>query len=243
MTEVTILQLYPEELGVTGDSGNVLALQVRLERASVPVTVLRHRIGESLPDVADLIVIGNGPLSAMRVVLDDLHSNAAVLSAWVDQDVPLLAVGGGMELLGETISTQGADIPGIGIFPITSVRDVARRVGYVTVTTTMGPIIGFEDHSSHTERRDAPAFGTVSAGVTGSRGHGDGVRVREAIGTRVQGPVLPLNPLLSDSLLTAALKRRGESWAPDDTSAALDRLAGNARDVILRHIGHVFSSI
>lgn len=242
MTAVTIVQLYPEQLGVTGDSGNVLALQVRLQRAGVPVQVLRHRIGDALPEAADVVVIGNGPLSAMRVVADDLSANAATLQAWVEADVPLLAVGGGMELLGETVSTEGADLAGIGIFPIATVRNSSRRVGYLTVTTTVGDIVGFEDHSSHTERGEAPAFGTVSAGITGSRGQGDGVRVREAIGTRVQGPVLPLNPELSDSLLAAALRRRGETWKPE-ASAELDRLARNARGVILRHIDHVFSSI
>lgn len=240
----TILQLYPAELGVTGDSGNVLALQVRLERAGVPVQVVRHHVGDTLPAEVDAIVIGNGPLSAMRVVLDDLHANAPALRAWVDQDVPLLAVGAGMELLGETITAPDAErIEGIGIFPITTARGGDRRVGYLTVSTTVGDVVGFEDHSTRTDRREASAFGTVSAGVTGSRGLGDGIRVREAIGTRVQGPVLPLNPVLTDSLLAAALRRRGSTWAPGQVTESLDTLAANARAVILRHIDHAFSSI
>ncbi len=95
MTSVTIVQLYPDELGVAGDRGNVLALRERLTRAGVAVTVLEHNVGDTLPSAADLVVVGNGPLSAMRNVYDDLLANAAALTEWVTAGVPLFAYGSG----------------------------------------------------------------------------------------------------------------------------------------------------
>jgi CobQ-like glutamine amidotransferase family enzyme len=76
MTALTIVQLYPDELGVAGDRGNVMALTARLEHAGHSVTVVAHEVGSELPADVDLVVVGNGPLSAMRNILD-------LASTWV----------------------------------------------------------------------------------------------------------------------------------------------------------------
>jgi CobQ-like glutamine amidotransferase family enzyme len=243
--EFVIAQLYPDELGVTGDSGNVLAIATRLERAGATVRVEHHRVGDAPPERPDVVVIGNGPLSAVRSVIDDLRAIAPLLSEWVAAGVPLLAVGAGMEALGEQIvPPDGPAIDGIGVFPISTRRDGARHAGYLVVESSVGTIVGFEDHRTTTTRRgDAAAFGRVTAGVTGTAGSDDGVRVANAIGTRVQGPVLPLNPVLTDFLVARAAERRGLEWAATPAHAELDRLAEEARGVILANIDHVFSTI
>lgn len=242
---VVILQLYPDELGVTGDSGNVLAIATRLERAGATVTTQYHRIGGAVPERPDVVVIGNGPLSAVRSVLDDIRRLGPTLADWVASGVPLLAVGAGMEVLGEQILTPERDtIEGIGVFPITTDRAGSRHAGYLVVESPVGPVVGFEDHRTVTTRKDgATPFGQVTAGVTGTAGNADGIRVANAIGTRVQGPVLPLNPMLTDFLIARALERRGLEWSASSEHAELDRLASEARAVILANIDHVFSTI
>jgi CobQ-like glutamine amidotransferase family enzyme len=242
---VVIAQLYPDELGVTGDSGNVLAIATRLERAGATVSVVHHRVGDDLPDRPDILIIGNGPLSAVRSVIDDLRRIAPELSEWVASGLPLLAVGAGMEALGDHIvAPDGESIDGIGVFPLTTDRAGARHAGYLVVESSVGRIVGFEDHRTVTTRRDdAAPFGMVTSGVTGTAGFEDGVRVSNAIGTRVQGPVLPLNPVLTDFLIGRALERRGIDWSATPAHAELDRLAEEARGVILANIDHVFSTI
>ncbi|PSL39424.1 hypothetical protein CLV49_3060 [Labedella gwakjiensis] len=242
---LVIAQLYPDELGVTGDSGNVLAISTRLERAGATVTVVHHRIGDALVSRPDIVVIGNGPLSAVRSVIDDLRRIAPDLTEWVASGLPLLAVGAGMEALGESIVTpDGETIDGIGVFPLSTDRAGARHAGYLVVDSSVGRIVGFEDHRTVTTRRDGAApFGRVTSGVTGTAGFEDGVRVSNAIGTRVQGPVLPLNPVLTDFLIARALERRGLDWSAGPSHAELDRLAEEARGVILANIDHVFSTI
>lgn len=242
---LVILQLYPDELGVTGDSGNVLALSTRLSRAGATPRVVHHRVGDAPGERPDIVVIGNGPLSAVRSIIADLRALAPSLQEWVASGVPLLAVGAGMEALGERIeAADGEVIEGIGIFPITTDRAGSRHAGYLVVETPIGSIVGFEDHRTRTIRRDgATPFGQVTAGVTGTAGGPDGVRVANAVGTRVQGPVLPLNPVLTDHLIERALERRGLEWAGSDAHRELDRLAEEARGVILANIDHVFSTI
>ncbi|MGV8969523.1 MAG: type 1 glutamine amidotransferase [Microbacteriaceae bacterium] len=239
-----IVQLYPNELGVTGDRGNVLALATRLERSGAVVELVTHHRGGVLPPSPDIVVIGNGPLSAMRLVREDISANALVIRQWVSSGVPVLAVGAGMEILGTQITTSdGEKILGVGALPISTVRSGVRRVGYVVVESDAGKIVGFEDHSSTTILDSGKAFGRVTRGVA-SLVHGDdGVAVANAVGTRIQGPILPLNPLLSDHLITAAATRRGMTWKPNESIAELGRLASEARAVIEKNIDHDFSSI
>jgi CobQ-like glutamine amidotransferase family enzyme len=242
--KVVIVQLYPDELGVTGDRGNVLALTTRLENAGVAVEVVEHRRGDALPANPDIVVIGNGPLSAVRTILDDAAKNSEAIRTWVQTGVPILAVGAGMEILGESITTESGEmILGVGALPLATIKSGIRRVGYVVTDTSIGQLVGFEDHSSTTVLSGGEAFGQVVRGVQSLIGGSDGVVIAHVIGTRIQGPVLPLNPVLAEHLMGIALERSGIHRAESGHSGELDRLASEARAVILRNIDHDFSSI
>lgn len=239
---VRIVQLYPVELGITGDRGNVRALQVRLERAGVAVDVLRVGIGEQIPSDADIIVLGNGPLSAMRIVADDLRSRAAELEEFVSSGRSLLAVGATAELLSRGVDTLDGDhIDGLGIFPFRVARTRERNVGYIIADAPFGRIIGFEDHASRwTLDGDAQVVGTVVAGkgsFTHSGAAGETVQRAESYATNVQGPALPLNPQWTEAILSAVTARRGIEWAPGEEHARLDEYARGARDAI-EHLVH-----
>lgn len=236
-----IVQLYPDELGVTGDRGNVLALSTRLTLAGAEVTVVSHRRGDTLASDPDLVVIGNGPLSAVRTILDDLRSNAETIAGWVRSGVPVLAVGAGMEVLGtDIVLPDGETIAGVGAFPLSTTRGAARRMGYVVVDTSIGTMTGFEDHSCTTTLVDSQPFGTVSRGIPSLMGGNDGIILGNSVGTRIQGPVLPLNPALTDHLIRLAAERRDLAWAPLPAHAELDRLASESRAVMQQQVEHDF---
>ena len=250
MTEsIRIVQLYPDELGITGDRGNVRALQVRLERAGVPVDVQRIRVGEVLPADMDILVIGNGPLSAMRSVLDDLRPRTAQLNAFVSDGGALLAVGGSAELLSHGVDLlDGSTVDGLGVFPFRVTRTRERKVGYILVDTPEGRVVGFEDHASAWILDDGVApYGVVAAGrgsLQSADTRGEIVRRGNAFATNVQGPVLPLNPAWSDTILRAVTARRGLDVTVGTESSALDDYADGARAAIERLIhGKDFSSI
>jgi len=245
MSAIRILQLYPNELGVAGDRGNVLALSTRLERAGLDVEVTAYGVGDSLPESADLVVVGNGPLSAMRNVHDDLLAIAPTLLAWAADGVPVFAYGSGAELLGREITLlDGTTLAGIGLFPFSAERVTQRKVGYVVSQTAPGEIIGFEDNASFWHLHDgAQPFGTVLEGGGNGSGNGEGVLADSSIATQIGGPVLPLNPVLTDSLLSAVATRAGVEYAVGPAHSDLDRYADEARRVILAHAKHVFSRI
>lgn len=238
-----IVQLYPAELGVTGDRGNVRALEVRAERAGLTVQTTRVGIGEPLPADADIIVIGNGPLSAMRGVHADLQARHAGLAAAIADGVVVLAVGAGAELLSMGVELlDGQTVEGLGVLPFRVERTRDRRVGYVIATTPHGRLIGFEDHASTwVLAPEAQVYGEVTAGIgsfildssrEGAPRRGETVRHENAFATNVQGPVLPLNPQLADELLRAAAARRGLVYETATGHAVLDELAAGARSAI-----------
>lgn len=239
---VRIVQLYPVELGITGDRGNVRALQVRLERSGVPVEVVRAGIGDPIPVDADILVFGNGPLSAMRIVADDLRSRGDELEAFVASGRSLFAVGASAELLSEGVDLlDGEKLEGLGLFPFRVARTRERNVGYIIADTPGGRVIGFEDHASKwTLGAGAAPYGTVVAGK-GSFAVGDGageiVRRGEAFASNVQGPALPLNPQWVDAILTAVTARRGIERSIGDALVRLDEYADGARAAI-EHLIH-----
>ncbi|MFT2689176.1 hypothetical protein [Clavibacter zhangzhiyongii] len=103
-----ILHLYPEELGINGDRGNVTVLVERARIRGIRTEVVRHAPGGGHPGEADLVVVGSGPLTAQRSALPDLVSLAGHLIALQAAGVPLLAVGGGLQLLGSPCGSSTA---------------------------------------------------------------------------------------------------------------------------------------
>ncbi|MDR2998595.1 MAG: glutamine amidotransferase [Microbacterium sp.] len=237
MTQVTIAQLYPVELGVTGDRGNVRAIERRFAARGVETATALVAPGEELPADIDVLVIGNGPLSALRGVHADLTARKEHIAAFVADDGVLFSVGGSAELLGEGLDApDGEKLTGIGALPYRVTRVSDRRVGYIIVDTPDGPVVGFEDHASEWALADADAaYGTVRDGqgsYARGEGRGEFVRVGNAFASNVQGPVLPLNPALTDVLVDAAAARRGLTLAPA-THSDLDEYAEAARTKIL----------
>lgn len=244
---VRILQLYPDELGVTGDAGNVAVLRTRLERSGIRATVDVHRPGGPLPGEPDIVVIGNGPLSAIRRVHADALANRHVLAEWA-QRVPFFAVGAGLELLCSRIEDASEQWDGLGLVSATAHRGRPRRVGYVIAEVSRAGesasrvLTGFEDQATELSEVERP-FATIVRDVTGQVSRPDGVRTSTITGTLLQGPLLPLNPWLADELASAAASHAGVAYHPDASLADLDELAERATERMRAHVSSVFTTI
>ena len=255
MSELTIVQLYPDELGVAGDRGNVMALTARLTHAGHSVTVIAHEVGSTLPTDVDLVIVGNGPLSAMRNIHADLVANGDRLRALRASGVAVFAYGSGAELLGHSITlADGTSLEGLAVLPFRATRIATRAVGYVIVDSPFGQIVGFEDNASRwTLDAGAKPLGILEAGSGNGEGSVEGVldtgavgtvaSGTVAIGTQVGGPAIPLNPLLADAIIASIGKRRGFTVINSERNEKLEYYATRARDVIIAHAKHVFSRI
>jgi CobQ-like glutamine amidotransferase family enzyme len=136
--------------------------------------------------------------------------------AAVEGGAALLAVCGGYQLLGRSYRDfHGADLPGIGLFPIETVAGDTRMIGDVLLECELEPgasrtLAGFENHAGRTKPDPgAEPLGRVVAGFGNDGESGfEGCRVGRAIGTYLHGPLLPRNPWFADWVLAQALAHR-----------------------------------
>ncbi len=218
--ELRVLALYPEQMNIYADRGNILFLQRRCEWRGIGFTLASAGPGEGFdPAEHDLIYIGGGQDRDQRLVAEDmLQSKRESLAAAVDDDAVVLAVCGGYQLLGHGYRLGDERIAGLGLVDLETVREPGPRlIGNVAIEVDLGTgkrvLAGFENHGGRTHLGlEAVALGRVLEGH-GNNGHDkrEGVRRRNLIGTYLHGPLLPKNAWLADRLIQLALARRGGS--------------------------------
>ena len=241
-----IWHLYPLDMNIYGDRGNVIALEQRARWRGFDVEVRTADVGDAIePDDVDLLFAGGGQDDQQLGVARDLQGKKAEqLRALAEDDAPMLLVCGTYQLFGHYFRTgSGEELPGIGVLDAHTVAGKRRMIGDALVGSEIGltpsTLVGFENHSGQTFlgsgcRRLARTV--VAGGNNGSDG-GEGAVYRQVHGTYLHGPVLPKNPWLTDRLIEAALRRRGfkEALAPLDDTA--ERAAHEAIVARVRRVG------
>lgn len=235
---ITILSVFPELLDLNGDAQNALVLAQRARWAGLDARVHALPLGASPSGRPDIVVVGSGAESSAGAVLDGLRVLEGDLRSWTAAGVPLLAVGTGWELLGESVElATGTVLTGLKVFSGRSVPR-ARVSDDLVVDTGYGRLVGFENHArQYLAGTGAQALGTVVYGVGNSGSpavKAEGEIVGASFGTHLHGPVLAKNPGLADHLLS--LVDDGYS-ADNGTARRVDASAEAARTQILQRLG------
>lgn len=210
---VVIAHLYPQELSTYGDTGNIRALVQRLAWRGFDVEVRPVGVGTPV-DLAevDLLFGGGGQDSGQAVVSKDLLQRGPAIREAALEGLPMLLICGSYQLFGRSFTTvTGTELPGIGVFDLTTVGSGQRMVGNIVLETEdLGRVVGFENHSGRTLLAPGQEpLGRVTKGFGNDEDRRfEGARTGACIGTYLHGPVLPKNPRLADHLLLAALRRR-----------------------------------
>jgi CobQ-like glutamine amidotransferase family enzyme len=215
--ELRVLSLYPEQMNIYADRGNIVFFQRRCEWRGIGFSHAGAGLGEAVdPAAHDLIYIGGGQDRDQRVVAADLvASKREALAAAVEDGAALLAVCGGYQLLGHSYQLGEEKLPGLGLADLETVREPGPRlIGNVAIEVDLGGgpklLAGFENHGGRTRLGPtAQPLGRVikGNGNNGEDGH-EGVRRANMIGTYLHGPLLPKNAWLADHLIALALERR-----------------------------------
>ncbi|HWO16783.1 MAG TPA: glutamine amidotransferase [Solirubrobacterales bacterium] len=215
--ELRLLALYPDQMNIYADRGNIVFLRRRCEWRGIGFSYAGAGPGESIdPAAHDLFYIGGGQDRDQRMVAADMVATKrdALGSAAADNAV-VLAVCGGYQLLGHSYQLGEEKLPGLGLADLETVREPGPRlIGNVAIETDLGDgpqvLAGFENHGGRTYLGPgAQSLGRVVKGFGNNGKDGDeGVRRDNLIGTYLHGPLLPKNAWLADRLIALALERR-----------------------------------
>ncbi len=213
---LTIAHLYPKEMNIYGDTGNVLVLQRRAEWRGIKVQVKHVGVNDPIPGEIDIIVGGGGQDAGQGTIQHDLQTKASQLHKLAGSGVVMLMICGMYQLFGRSFIThEGVNIAGIGVLPLETVAGNERMIGNTVYQTPFGTVVGYENHSGLTRLdSEMDRLGIVVKGEGNNTSDGtEGCRVNNVFGTYSHGPVLAKNPALADELLRLALQRKyGETF-------------------------------
>ncbi len=227
---ITLVHLYPREMSIYGDLGNTRCLAARIRRHGYDCVVHDHHPGMPWPEQAHLFMGGGGQDSGQSRVQDDLAVNADRLRGLAADGVPMVMICGMYQMFGHAFITHdGVELPGLGIFDVTTRGQSTRMIGGIVLDTDFGPVVGFENHSGATVLGSGQApFGRVVVGHGNNGTDGtEGARTHNVIGSYLHGPILPANPAVADALIAAAVEvATGRPFEPEPLD---DSLAEQAR--------------
>jgi lipid II isoglutaminyl synthase (glutamine-hydrolysing) len=233
---LTLGHLYPDQLNLYGDRGNILVLQQRCQQRGIDLRVVSLGLGDALaPDEYDLLFIGGGQDREQTPVAQDLHDIKGIgLWAAIEDDMPVLAVCGGYQLLAHYYRpANGPDMRGLGVFDAWTINKgprAARCIGDVAINWNGSTLVGFENHGGRTYLGAAKPLGKVLKGHgNNSEDATEGAVYRNTYGTYMHGSLLPKNPHFADYLIGLALRRKYErtndTTSAEDTDSERDPLA------------------
>lgn len=210
--KLVIAHLYPGEMNIYGDLGNVIALEKRLEWRGYEAEVRAVEIDKPFDwAAADIVFGGGGQDSGQLLVGQDLLQRGGELRQLAADGAPMLLICGLYQLFGRGFTTlDGREIPGIDVFKASTVGSNVRMIGNIVIDSPFGRLVGFENHSGQTilEPGQEP-LGQVRQGYGNNpSSKREGAIMNGVIGTYLHGPVLPKNPKLADHLILEALRRR-----------------------------------
>ncbi len=209
--QIHIVHLYPKEMNIYGDNGNLLVVTMRTKWHGVGVKVSKIGVGDKLPIDTDIIISGGGQDTGQLKIVDDLQTKKLDLINMAKDNVVMLVVCGTYQLFGHQFTThKNESLPGIGLFDMQTVAGDVRFIGNIVTKTHFGEIVGYENHSGLTTlNKDQSSFGKVISGVgNNDKDDGEGAIKNNVFGTYLHGPLLPKNPKVADELIRRALVRK-----------------------------------
>jgi lipid II isoglutaminyl synthase (glutamine-hydrolysing) len=232
--QLNIVQLYPKDMNIYGDWGNVLTVMRRAQWHGYEPVLHEYNPGDTFIPDADIIIGGGGQDAGQDKIQADLLKLSSTLHDLVQDGCPMLVICGLYQLFGTFFRTKdGHQLQGVGIFDHETHGGPERMIGNIIIESDeFGQVVGYENHSGQTFLSNGvQPLGKVIKGA-GNNGQDDyeGARIRNVIGSYLHGSLLPKNPLIADWLVEKAAMRRYGEYKP---TVIDDRFANEARKIAL----------
>ena len=89
---IDIVSLYPKDMNIYGDSGNVLTIQRRLALYGYEPHVHAYNQGDAWPEHVDMILGGGGQDTGQKKIIDDFFKRADLLRSLAANGTPMLMI-------------------------------------------------------------------------------------------------------------------------------------------------------
>ena len=205
---MTIEVLYNEVCGLNGDSQNATYLKACLPDSHFIFTALNDT-PYFVSNAPDMILIGSMSEATQRKVIDRLLPHKDRILELIDSGTPILATGNAGEIFAKHISyvTEDIEYDALGIFDLSVKTNLFNRYnGKVLAQFEDMEIVGFRSQFSFLYGDNSECyFAKCVRGVGINRDSKlEGMRRNNLICTQLLGPILPLNPLLCEYLISLA---------------------------------------
>lgn len=225
--KLTIGYLYPEYMNIYGDTGNIIALQYRMQKREIDCEIKSITQNSSLKTgEIDIYFFGGGQDEQQVLVSKDIQRHKQTIKQDIENGAVALTVCGGYQLFGRFYRPlNGEDLQGLDIFQAEThasnfrmINNLAINISenlreniskiYVDSPKLPNTLIGFENHSGQTKLdlgisilgKTIEGFGNNQNSKT------EGAWYKNAFGTYMHGSLLPKNPHFADYLLHQALE-------------------------------------
>ena len=214
MSTLRLCHLYPGEMNIYADRGNIAVLERRLAWRGLALEVTELGLGDRIePGGHDLFYLGGGQDRDQAVVADDMVATKAEgLHAAVADGAAVVCVCGGFQLAGHGYTgADGSRMPGVGILDLDTVAGPTRLIGDLVIEADLDGerhrLVGFENHAGRTRLGSGcrPLGRVVSGHGNNGDDGGEGGVAGRVVGTYLHGPLLPKNPWLADRLISWGL--------------------------------------
>ena len=210
--KIIIAHLYPEEMNIYGDRGNIFSLVYRLKQRGIQVLVKSVDRNDPLPPGSfDLLFAGGGQDQQQQLISHDLFNRRHVLQKACQNNIPMLTICGSYQLFGTYFKpSSGPKMKGIKIFKAYTIASKQRKIGNIIIKTKFGKLVGFENHSGNTFLQ--PGTKPLGKVLIGSGNNGrdktEGAVTNNVFGCYLHGSLLPKNPHFGDYLIQLALTNK-----------------------------------
>jgi hypothetical protein len=229
--KLNLTHLYPKNMNLYGDLGNVICLKERCKARRIDFEVQNCDMGDKLPTDSDLYFFGGGQDKDQMRVYKDLISERKREQLRIDlieKNKPILAICGGYQLLGQFfLDSKGNRIEGLSLLPIETVApgaelkqralgnlitDISEHKEITSHYTGLKTLVGFENHSGRTKFLDKKAIKPLGKVLIGEGDNAedrtDGAIYKNIIGSYMHGSLLPKNPHLADYIIKKTLENK-----------------------------------
>lgn len=229
--KLNIGYIYPHELNLYGDNGNVEILAYRAKARGIDVEVFhitpQYSLSTNFMNTLNLIFMGGGPDASQKSVFDDfLNVKGPYIKDYILTGGVGLYICGSYQLLGHYYQpAEGEAIKGLGVFDLytqhfgnhkkrcignTSCQISPRLLDnplFKAVNIIGNTLVGFENHGGRTYIKDKSlALGKVLKGHGNNSEDGtEGFHFHNSFGSYYHGPILSFNPHFADYLIAEAL--------------------------------------